>query len=65
MTTNLMQRTATMLKADERSTFDIAKESKLPFYWLRKFRSGAMKNPSVNRVQKLYEHLTGRKLLHA
>lgn len=60
---NLMRETLTLLKADERSLYRISTESCVPFYWLRKFRSGEMKNPSVNRVQSLYEHLTGKSLL--
>lgn len=30
--------------------------------WIRKFRTGRMPNPSVNRVQALYEFLAGRTL---
>ncbi len=42
--------------------FDLSARSGLPFHWLRKFRSGETDNPSANRVQHLYEHLTGRQL---
>lgn len=34
----------------------------ISFYWLRKFASGQFANPSVNRVQFLYEKLSGKKL---
>lgn len=45
------------------SLLRIAAQSHLPFYWLRKLHAGTVKDPSVNRVQKLYEHLTQSKLL--
>lgn len=50
------------LKDDKRSLVKIYDETGIPFYWLKKFRNGEIKNPSVNRVQALYEHLTGSKL---
>lgn len=28
-------------------------ETRLPFSWLRKFRAGEIKNPSVNRIETL------------
>jgi hypothetical protein len=39
-------------------------ETSVPYYWLRQFSRGAYKNPSVNRVQYLYEHLTNSKLVN-
>ena len=39
----------------------IHEETGLPYDWLRKLTS--TENPSVNRVQRLYEHLTGKTLL--
>ncbi len=30
--------------------------------WLRMFNRGKIENPSVNTVQSLYEHLSGKKL---
>jgi hypothetical protein len=41
---------------------EIHKGSQLPFYWLREMKAGRIRNPSVNRVQKLVEHLTKRPL---
>jgi hypothetical protein len=39
--------------------------SDITFYWLRKFSSGTIKDPSVNRVEELYRHLTGQSLTRA
>lgn len=59
---SLMKNTLNLLKKDNRSLLDIHKESKIPFYWLRKFKASEFSDPSVNRVQALYEFLTGKKL---
>lgn len=59
---SLMQRTHDLLQADPRSVPTISMESRIPFHWVRQFSLGIMKNPSVNRVQALYEFLTGTKL---
>lgn len=61
---SLMQQTRELLKASELGLLGIYKSSGLPFYWLRKFASGEFRNPSVNRVQFLYEHLTSKPLLN-
>ena len=50
----LMERTRTALI--ERGPFRAHEETRIPFYWLRTFAAGGFKNPSVNRVQYLYEH---------
>lgn len=60
---SLMEITRQMLKDSQKSLPEIYKESGIPFYWLRKFASGEIKNPSVNRVQRLYEYLSGKSLV--
>jgi len=37
---------------------EIAIDTGLPYYWIRKMASNEIKDPGVNRVQKLYEYLT-------
>lgn len=58
---SLMLITIELLKG--RDLLDVYSETKISFYWLRKFAAGCYKNPSVNRVQYLYEHLTGTRLV--
>jgi hypothetical protein len=58
----LYERTRELLKTDPRGILDIHKASNVPFYWLRKFQGGEIKDPGVNRVQRLYEFLTDRPL---
>lgn len=60
---NLVLRTRFLLTRDKRSTHDVADAACVPFYWLRKFRTGEIVNPGADRVQKLYEFLTKRKLV--
>lgn len=59
---SLHRRTLELLKASKKSLPVIYKESDLPYWWLKKFSSGEIANPSVNRVQELYEYLTSTKL---
>jgi hypothetical protein len=40
----------------------VARACGLHLNWLEKFAAGKFKDPSVNRVQALYEHLSGKKL---
>lgn len=40
----------------------IYNDTGIPYYWLKKFSAGEFQNPSVNRIQKLYEYLSGTKL---
>lgn len=57
---SLMEETRRLLK--DVNLLELYATTKIPFYWLRKFASGAFRNPSVNRVQFLYEYLTGKPL---
>lgn len=61
----LMTRTQTLLKTKAPKKMDLLRvhdATGIPFFWLEKFVAGVFKNPSVNRVQYLYEHLTGQPL---
>lgn len=59
----LLLKTRELLKNDERSIILLSNESGLPFYWLQKLASSSsFKNPSVNKIQKLYEYLSNSKL---
>lgn len=59
---SLMAATLDLLRGDERSTYRIARDGNFEYHWLAAFRRGTMKDPSVNRTQKLFEYLTGAKL---
>lgn len=59
---NLCERTLTLLRKSKTPLPDLAQRAGLPYYWLKSFKSGAIADPSVNRVQHLYEYLTGKKL---
>ena len=58
----LMITTQVLLKGSQKTLPEIYKDTGIPFYWLRKFRTGEMRNPSVNRVQYLYEYLKGESI---
>jgi len=59
---SLMQKTITLIREDQRSLLELYSETGIPFYWLRKFVNNEFKNPSVNRVQYLYEFLSNSKI---
>lgn len=60
----LMNATITLTKdATEKELTEISHNTSIPIGWLRKFSKRVYSNPSVNRVQYLYEYLTGTKLI--
>lgn len=59
---SLIQATRRLLLNDPRTHHALAKELGVPFYWLRAFIADEIKAPSVNRVQYLYEKLSGSKI---
>ncbi|AIM40600.1 hypothetical protein [Vibrio phage VpKK5] len=59
---SLLTKTRELLLADPRSSYTIATELQLPYHWVRDVEKGRCKNPAVNRVQYLYEKLSGKKL---
>ena len=58
----LLRATFALLEQDQRTLFQISKDTGVPFYWLRKFSAQDIQAPSVNRVQFLYEKLSNKKL---
>jgi len=58
----LMQRTITLLTTTEKPLSKLSQETGLSLYWLQKFKSGLIEDPSVNAVQTLYEHLSQSRL---
>lgn len=57
---SLMAKTIKLLRG--RDLLQVYKETGISYYWLRKFLAGKFTNPSVNRVQSLYEYLSGNKI---
>jgi hypothetical protein len=58
----LYEQTLELLIASELTLLDISMQADLPYDWLVSIRYDRVKNPSVNRVQKLYEFLSGKPL---
>jgi hypothetical protein len=58
----LYQKTLKLLEESELSLNQISEDADLPYDWLVAVRYDRIKNPSVNRIQKLYEFLNGSKL---
>lgn len=51
-----------LLEASELSLREIAEKSGVPYDWLTAIKYDRIKNPSVNRIQALYEFLSGNSL---
>lgn len=58
----LLAKTLVLLKASSEDPMKIHKATDLPFYWLKDMKAGKTKNPSVNRIQHLYEYLSNQSL---
>lgn len=58
----LHQRTIDLIKESDLTFIQIYEATGISFYWIRKFANGMVPNPSVNRVQELYEFLKGEEL---
>jgi hypothetical protein len=63
-TVSLMERTLTLLDSANLSLPEIYAKTGISFYWLRRFKSRKIADPSVNRVQALYEFLAAAPLLN-
>lgn len=72
MPESLMERTRRLLHEQDKSLAEVYGDlirrpdgTGITYYWLRKFSAGNVEDPSVNRVQELYEYLTGTTLFAA
>lgn len=58
----LFQETLDLLREDPRTMSEIAEQTGFNYDWLLKFYYSRIPDPSVNRVQELYEKLSGKKI---
>lgn len=58
----LMRTVQRLIREDPRSLPEIYRDTRVPLSWLNGFVAGAYRNPSVNRLEYLYEQLTGKEL---
>lgn len=59
----LHKATIAAVKADPRTLRLLAQATGVPFYWLKKLSADEIANPSVNRIQYVYEFITKSKLI--
>lgn len=59
----LLAATIDMIRKDKRTRLDQALELTVPYHWLSQLMAGNIKSPSVNRIQHIYEQLSGKKLV--
>jgi hypothetical protein len=58
----LVEKTLELLNADGVEPLRVYAETGIGFHWLTQLRGGRIKNPSADRIQALYEHLSGKVL---
>lgn len=63
MSVSLNERTLELLSKRSESLKSISKKTSLSEAWLDAYAYNRTKNPSVKKVQELYEYLTGGTLL--
>ena len=54
MSTNIYQTVYALSKDYRGDSRDLARETGVSYEWIRKFVTGQIKDPSVNRIEKLY-----------
>jgi dynactin complex subunit len=59
----LLTTTIELLKADPRTLRMVSQATAIPYYWLKKLSAGEINDPSVNRIQQLFEFLSKKRLL--
>ncbi len=57
---SLMKETHNLLKGED--LLKLHRQTDIPYHWLLHFYAGSIVNPSVNRIQYLWEKLTKTKL---
>jgi transcriptional regulator with XRE-family HTH domain len=63
MTSNLLKATLLLLNTlDPKAYPDLAKSLGVSPLWLAKLKSGEIKEPGVNKIEKLYNELSGTTL---
>lgn len=62
-TPTLLERTRAMLAQTEHTYLEIHARTGLRPNWLSALACGRLREPSVNKVQRLYEYLSGQQLV--
>ena len=60
---SLLTETLKLIRQLDAPTEIIARDLNVPIRWLYSVQSGEVDSPGVNRVQYMYEKLSGKKLL--
>lgn len=61
---SLLLATRKLVCNDPRTQEQLARDLDIPFHWLRAFMAGVSKSTGVNRVQYIYEKLSGHKVIY-
>lgn len=59
----LFEKTVQLLRETKKTQKQIAEETGLGYWWITTLSQGKVQDATVNKVQKLYEYLSGKKLV--
>lgn len=63
MTSLLLNKTLDLLRQTERDSWhDLARTSGATYAWIAQLHAGNIKDPSVNKIELLYNALSGKKI---
>lgn len=59
---SLYEATLKLVNKDPKGLLSVQVRTGVPLYWLRKFAADKIPKPNVNRMQLIFEKLSGRKI---
>lgn len=59
---SLYQATLKLVNNDPKGLLSVQARTGVPLYWLRKFAAEKIPKPNVNRMQLIFEKLSGKKI---
>jgi hypothetical protein len=57
---SLLERTQSLM--DEADPLEVSRALGIPYHWTRHFKGRKYRSPSIHRVQRIYEYLSGKHL---
>lgn len=58
----LLEKTLQLLNKEDVDLFDAKAVTGLGYHWLVSLKRGSIKDPGVDKIQTLYEYLSGKKI---
>jgi len=59
---SLLERTTTLLRSSDKTVTVICRDTGISRRWINYLKAGEYKDPGVNKIETLYNYLSGKKL---